>query len=315
MNFQLVDIEAYLLVVESGSISAAARRCGLAKSILSKRIVRLEQNLGTELLRRSTRGVAPTDRGEEFYRRARGGLRELEAAAEAVSSREQVLRGELRITAPMTFGTLYLGRMLFPFLARHPGLSVTLDFDDRVLDITRAGYDLAIRITRDPGDRLKARPLAVSRRVVCASPRYVARHGRPQRIEDLPQHRCIGYSNLQSRQLWRFEANRTGGAPRSLSVPSRLSFNNGEAMCDAAIAGLGITVLPLFIIAGALRRRDLVALLPNERPLPDPIYAVYPATRHVLTKVRLAIDHLIAACGEPPPWERDLPDFSRLGAC
>ncbi|MCO6442169.1 MAG: LysR family transcriptional regulator [Nitrococcus mobilis] len=311
MNFQLVDIEAYLLVVESGSISAAARRSGLAKSILSKRVARLEQNLGTELLRRSARGVTPSDRGEEFYRRARGGLHELEAAAEVVSSREQALRGELRITAPMTFGTLYLGRMLFPFLARHPALSVTLDFDDRILDITRAGYDLAIRITRDPGDTLKARRLAVSRRIVCASPGYIERHGRPQRIEDLPQHRCIGYSNLQSHRLWQFAADAADGVPRSLSVPSTVSFNNGEAMRDAAIAGLGIIVLPLFIVAEALRRGELVALLPNERPLPDPIYAAYPATRYVPTKVRLAIDHLIAACGEPPPWERDLPDFSQ----
>ncbi len=311
MNFQLVDIEAYFLVVESGSISAAARRSGLAKSILSKRIVRLEQNLGTELLRRSTRGVVPTDRGEEFYRRARGGVHELEAAAEAVSSREQALRGELRITAPMTFGTLYLGRMLFPFLARHPALSVKLDFDDRVLDITRAGYDLAIRITRDPGDSLKARRLATSRRVVCASPGYIERNGRPQRIEDLPQHRCIGYSNVRPHRLWQFAADAAGGAPRLLSVPSPISFNNGELMRDAAIAGLGIIVLPLFIAAEAVRRGDLVVLLPGERPLPDSIYAVYPATRYVPTKVRLAIDHLVAACGELPPWERDLPDCSQ----
>ena len=309
MKFQLMDIEAYLAVVESGSISTAARRIGVAKSILSKRIARLEQSLGAKLLHRSTRGAAPTDEGHEFYRRARESLHELEAAAEAVSSRDQALRGELRITAPMTFGTLYLDRMLFAFLTRHPALSVTLDFDDRVLDIVRNGYDLAIRITRNPGDNLRARQLAVSRRIVCASPDYLARHGRPQRIEDLPHHRCIGYSNLQSRQLWRFEANAAGGEPRSLLVSSNVSLNNGEAMRDAAIAGLGITVLPLFIVAEALRCSELVPLLPNDRPLSDPIYAVYPATRHVSMKVRLAIDHLVAACAEPPPWERDLPDF------
>lgn len=310
MKFQLMDIEAYLAVVESGSISAAARRVGVAKSILSKRIARLEQSLGVKLLDRSTRGVAPTDEGQEFYHRAREGLHELRAAAEAVSSREQALRGELRVTAPMTFGTLYLSRMLFPFMERHPELSVTLDFDDRVLDIVREGYDLAIRITRNPGDSLKARPLAVSRRIVCASPGYLARHGRPQRIEDLPHHRCIGYSNLQSRQLWRFEANAAGGEPRSLLVSSNISFNNGEAMRDAAVADLGIIVLPLFIVAEALRHGELVLLLPNDRPLSDTIYAVYPASRYVPTKVRLAIDHLVAACGEPPFWERDLPGFS-----
>ena len=307
MNFQLVDIESYLLIVESGSITAAARRSGLAKSILSKRLTRLERNLGTELLRRSARGVAPTDRGQEFYRRARGGLHELEAAAEAVSSRDQALRGELRITAPMTFGTLYVSHMLFPFMARHPGLSVSVDFDDRVVDLIRAGYDLAIRITRDPGDDLKARQLAVSRRMVCASPGYIARHGRPQRLEDLLTHSCIGYSNLPSRALWRFEADAAADTPRSLTVSSRVCFNNGEAMRDAAIAGLGVSVLPLFIVAEALRRGELVVLLENERPLADPIYAVYPATRYVPAKVRLVIDHLVAACGEPAPWERDLP--------
>lgn len=133
-------------------------------------------------------------------------------------------------------------------MKHHPALSVTLDFDDRVLDIAREGYDLATRITRDPGDSLKARQLAVSRRIVCASPGYIERHGRPQRIEDLPHHRCIGYANLQSRQLWRFEAIRADGESRSLLVPSTVSLNNG-AMRDAAIADLGITVLPLFIAA------------------------------------------------------------------
>lgn len=311
MNFRLEDIEAYLTVVESDSISTAAHRMGVAKSILSKRIVRLEQSLGATLLHRSTRGAATTDEGLAFYRRTRESLNELEAAAEAVSSREQALRGELRITAPMTFGTLYLDRMLFPFMEHHPALSVTLDFDDRMLDIVRAGYDLAIRIARDPGDTLKARPIARSRRIVCASPGYIEHHGRPQRIEELPQHRCIGYSNLQSRQLWRFEGDVVGAEPRSLLVPTNLSFNNGEAIRDAAIAGLGIIVLPLFIVAEALRRGELIPLLANDRPLPDSIYAVYPPTRYVPAKVRLAIDHLVAVCGEPPPWERDLPDFSQ----
>jgi DNA-binding transcriptional LysR family regulator len=300
MGYHLDDIAAFLQVIETGSISAAAERLGLSKSVVSKRITDLEAALGVELLHRSTRGVVPTDKGIAFHGRARGIMRELDEAAEEVADRENDLCGQLRITAPMSFGTMYFGPILFSFIARHPRLDLALNFDDRIIDLLGEGYDLAIRIARLPDSSLVARKLAVSRRIVCCSPGYAKQAGLPTTIQEIAQHACIGYANVHPSQLWQFEPD---GEVRSLMVRSRIVANSGEAMRDAAIAGLGLAVLPLFIAAAALRRGELIDALPAARPTPDPIYAVHPQTRHLSRKVRALIDHLVGALGGELPWE------------
>jgi DNA-binding transcriptional LysR family regulator len=304
MRYNFDNISAYIRVVETGSISAAALRLDLAKSVVSKRIHDLEAELGVELLHRSTRGMTPTDQGLLFYQRARDIMQQLMTAADEIADRDGDLCGQLRMSAPMSFGTMYLGPLLFPFLAQHPRLELALSLDDRVVDLLGEGYDLAIRIGRLQDSSLIARKLAGSERIVCCSPDYARRAGLPTTLEEIQNHTCIGYANVHSSQIWQFEPAQAGGEIRSLVIRSRIVLNNGEAMRDAAIAGLGLVVLPRFIVAGALARGELIDALPTMRPLADTIYAIYPHTRHVARKLRTVIDHLVSALAGEPPWER-----------
>lgn len=307
MRYRLDDIATFLQVVDSGSISAAARQLNLSKSVVSKRITDLEAALGGALLQRSTRQVQPTDRGLAFYERGRSILQQLDEAAEEVAESDGDLRGSLRITAPMSFGTLYLGPVLFDFARRHPRLALALDLDDRMVDLVGQGYDLAIRITRPRDSALIARRLAISRRVVCASPDYAAAAGLPRTLAELPQHEAIGFAGTPATWLWQFEPFAAGGPPRSVAMRSRITVNNGEAGRDAAIAGLGLVVLPTFIVADALRDGRLVRVVLEAEPTADIVHALYPQTRHLSRRVRALVDHLGRVCGEErAPWDRDL---------
>lgn len=300
------DILAFLEVVKAGSFTAAGARLGLAKSVVSDRVRNLENALGVELLRRTTRRVAPTDRGAELFETLSPLVQGVSDAVEAAARHDGPLTGRLRMTAPISFGMAYLTPVLAAFAQAHPQLEIALDFDDRAVDIIGAGYDLALRIGRLTDSALMARKLCDSERVVCCSPEYLRRHGRPKSIEDLAQHATIDYANLHASRLWRFEPANAGDAPRVVETSSRLVVNNGEAMRDMAIAGLGIIVLPRFIVAAALRSGALVEALPADetgiRPLPDAIYAVYPPTRHMPRKLRAMIDHLAQAFAGTPPW-------------
>lgn len=170
MRYSFDNITAFVQALETGSISAAALRLNLAKSVVSKRISDLEAELGAALLLRSTRGVTPTDKGVAFHKRAREILPQLDMAADEITDRGDDLCGQLRITASMSFGTTYLGPLLFPFLSGHPRLEVEINLDNRFVDMLNEGYDLAIRIGRLRDSTLVARKLAESRRVVCCNP-------------------------------------------------------------------------------------------------------------------------------------------------
>ncbi|HZU91638.1 MAG TPA: LysR family transcriptional regulator [Stellaceae bacterium] len=304
MKSRFDDILTFLQVVEAGGITAAAVRLNISKSVVSKRIGELESRLGAELLRRSTRRVVPTDRGAAFYEKMRALVAEFDNAVEQASLRTGALQGRLRITAPMSFGTAHLGPVLAAFARRHPGLELALDLDDRIVDLVDNGYDMAIRIGRLRDSSLVARKLCLSRRIVCCSPDYARERGLPASIEDLSAHPCIDYAHVQAGRLWQFEPSRPGGTPRAVTARSRITANNGEIMRDMALAGLGLAVLPLFIVHEQLRQGTLVNALPAAVPLADTIYAVYPPTRYVSRRVRALIDHLAAALGGTPPWER-----------
>jgi DNA-binding transcriptional LysR family regulator len=278
----------------------------LSKSVVSKRIADLERALGVALLHRSTHGAIPTDEGAIFHERGCTIMQQLDQAAEDVSAADGALRGALRVTAPMSFGTLHLGPILADFLRRHPRLDAALDFDDRIVDLPGSGYDLAIRIAHLPDSSLIARRLCLSRRIVCCSPDYADRAGLPAALDDISNHACIGYANVQSSHIWRFKPDKRGGEARSLTIRSRIVANNGEIMRDAAIAGLGLTVLPVFIVAEALADGRLVNAMPGQRPVPDPIHAVYAKTRRPSKKRKAIVAHLQAALGDDPPWERAL---------
>lgn len=302
MRYRLEDIDAFLHVVEAGSISGAATQLNLSKSVVSKRVADLEQALGVALLNRTTHGVAPTDEGRAFYAHGCAVMERLDAAVEAVSASDGELSGALRITAPTSFGTLYLGPILASFLHQYPGIEATIDLDDRIVELQSSGHDVAIRIAPLPDSSLIARRLCISRRIVCCSPEYAQRQGLPESIDALASHACIGYGNVRSSHIWRFEPDETGGEVRSLTVRSRIVANNGEIMRDAAIAGLGLAVLPAFIAADALADGRLIDAMPGVQPTSDPIHAVHTQTRRSSRKVKAFVEHVQTALEEPLPW-------------
>jgi DNA-binding transcriptional LysR family regulator len=201
----------------------------------------------------------------------------------------------------MSFGNLYLGQMLFGLMEQHPRLDVALDLDDRFVDLVGRGYDLGIRIGRLADSALVGRKLADSRRMTVCSPAYAERHGRPRVPDDLRNHACIGYANAATTHVWQFQS--PSGEAMPLNVAGRFVANNAEAIRDAAIAGLGICVLPRFALCDALRAGSLVEVLPDFAPVPDVIRAVYPRTRHLPRRVRAVVDHLARELADPP-WER-----------
>jgi len=307
MTLRFDDIAAFAAVAESGSVSAAARRLGVAKSVVSKRVSELERGLGATLLKRTPRSVTLTDRGRTFYERSRTIMAALDEAATAVREEQGGLRGLLRIAAPVTFGTMYLGDLLWPLLRQHPLLEVAIDLDDRVVDLLGSGYDLGIRVGTLPDSSLIARKLVDIPRVLCASPGYLEHTGAPASLDDVARRDCIGYAHLAAGQVWSFSPVRGGTEPRSVRVKSRFVANNGELMRGAAIAGLGLLLVPEFIVADALRDGTLVRLLPGCRPLPTALNAIYPRDRHGSPRVRAVVDQLAAAMRPRPPWEVERP--------
>jgi DNA-binding transcriptional LysR family regulator len=304
MDYDLADIRAFIQVVDHGGVSIAAAQMSVAKSVLSSRIARLERQLKTKLLHRSPRGVALTDAGQRFYDRMREVVSRLQQAVdEAAEGTEAALQASLRITAPMTFGTVYLGPKLFALMREHPRLELTLDLNDRYVDILGGGFDLAVRIGRMQDSALVARRIAASRRVLCCSPEYASSHELPRSVEEIAEHDCICYGNASVAPYWQFRSSHGDSEAQQVVVRGRTHLNNGESMRDAAIAGLGLAALPLFIAASALRDGRLLEVMPETPPVSDAIHAIYPQTRYVSRAVRAVIDMLVAAFDGPLPWE------------
>lgn len=311
MRYRLQEIEAFLTVVETGSISAAAVRLDLAKSVISKRVSGLEDCLGVALLQRSTRRAVPTASGLEFFERSKAVVQQLNELAESVGGRDRGLAGTVRLALPMSFGHLRVVPALLPLLQENRDLTVQMDLDDRRVDLVQGGYDLAIRIGVLPDSTLVARRLAYSRRVLCCSPAYLARSDPPRTLADLAEHDCIGYGLAASSQIWQFQpAGASPDAPAgervATPVRARVIANNGEAMVQAVLGGLGLSVLPTFLVGGLVRSGALVELdLGGMTPTWDPVNAIYAQSRNLSAKVRAIIDVLAQAwAGDVPPWDR-----------
>ncbi len=299
---KLDGIAAFVAVAEAGSISEAARRLRLSKSVVSERLGELERGLGTRLLHRTTRRLAATEDGAAFLERAQRILREVEDAAADLAERRGALAGPLRIAAPVTFGRLHLGPALYPFLADHPGIALTLELDDRRVDAAADGFDAVLRHGAIPDSRLVAWPLAPSRRVLVAAPAYLDRHGVPGTVAELADHRGIFYT-IRGAADWRF-----AGPDGAAIVQARvgLCVNNGDLMRDAAVAGLGIALLPLFIAGLAIASGALDVIDIGLRPEGEAVFMAHPDGRRPSAKVRALADHLRRAFGSPPYWERGL---------
>ncbi|KAF5882026.1 MULTISPECIES: LysR family transcriptional regulator [Rhizobium] len=296
---RIEGIAAFVAVVEAGSVSEAARRLRLSKSVVSERLAELEKSLGGMLLHRTTRKLTLTEDGTVFLERAARIVREIEEAAADMAERRGTLSGPIRIAAPVTFGRMHLGPALYPFLAEHPEIELTLDIDDRRVDAASDGYDAIIRNGPIADSRLVAWKLAHSRRLLCASPDYLARQGIPSSLSDLNSHRGIFYTNRGVAD-WRFQ---TPDGAIVVRAKLALGINNGDMLRDAAIAGLGIALLPAFIAGPAIREGRLAEVDVGHRPEAEFIYMAHPEGRNPSAKLRAIADHLKTSFGDPPYWD------------
>jgi DNA-binding transcriptional LysR family regulator len=295
---RIEGLSAFTAVAEAGSISAAAKRLGLSKSVVSERLSELEREVGVRLVQRTTRRLSLTEDGHAFLARARRIVAEVQDSLNEMSERRGELTGPLRLSGPVAFGTLHLGPALYPFLQQHPGISLTLDLDDRFVDIAADGYDAVIRHGPVVGGRLAARRLASSRRMLVASPDYLARHGAPSSVDDLRAHRAILFSHREAD--WRFAAE--GGA--IVVRPERaLRVNNGLILRDAAVAGLGIALVATFLVYEQLRAGALTRLDVGAAPEGTEISFAYPKERSTSAKLLALVEHLRVTFGDPPYWE------------
>jgi DNA-binding transcriptional LysR family regulator len=259
----------------------------------------MERGLGATLLHRTTRKLTLTEDGAAFLERATRILRELEEAAGDMAERRGSLAGPLRIAAPVTFGRMHFGPAIYPFLLAHPKIELSLDLDDRRVDAAADGYDAVLRHGAIADSRLVAWKLAPSRRLLVASPDYLARCGAPASLSELEGHRGIFYTN-RGLADWRFQAPQ---GPVQIRAQIALRVNNGDMMRDAAAAGLGIALLPTFVAGPALKRGELVAIDIGVQADAEFIYLAHPEGRRPSAKLRAIADHLKLAFGSPPYWE------------
>jgi DNA-binding transcriptional LysR family regulator len=284
------SIRAFVKVVEHGSFSEAARSLRLSRSAVSKYVMELEQELGVQLLNRTTRSASPTENGRIYYERSVAILAELQEADLAVARLQAEPRGLLRVNAPMSFGTLHLGPALVAFMDKYPELQIQLTLSDEQLESVQEGFDVTLRIAQLETSSLIARRLLDVSRVFCASPEYIKRHGAPEHPKDLKKHDCLTYGFLATGNQWKL----TGpDGEHWVSVPWRLCANNAEILKQAALKGRGIALLPTFIAGAELKSGTLAPVLEKYRAPEIALCAIYPPTRHLSSKVRLFIDFLI----------------------
>lgn len=303
------DMNVFVHVVDAGSFSGAARRLGVAKSVVSRRVSVLEARLEGSLFNRTTRRFSLTEVGQAYYDRARRILEDVAEAEDAARSLQGELVGRLRLAAPMSFAHQHLSPAIAAFLAEHPRLEIELDLNDRHVDLVNEGFDLAVRIGVLQDSSMIARLLAPCHRVVCASPAYLAAHGEPQTPDDLESvdHRCLVYSNRPVAEQWRF---RTGDTWQLARVATqRLICNNGQALRDAAIEGLGLAVLPTFIASDPIVRGVLKTVLSHHQLAEPSIYAVWPPGRQLSAKARALVEALRHRFGPSPYWDQHIEHF------
>lgn len=285
-------MRVFVAVVERNGFSAAADALDLSTAAVTRQIAALEKRLSARLLNRTTRRVSPTSIGAAYYQRCVQLLAEFDALEASVGAQALQPSGRLRINAPVSYGIARLAPLLPGYAERHPDVELDLSLADRQVDMVEEGFDLAIRITRQPSPSLIARRLAAI--VLCAAPAYLARHGTPARPDDLAQHACLAYSYWAGGDSWQLQ-----GPQGEASVPvrARMRANNGEVLREAAIAGMGIIAQPDFIVGQALADGRLVPVLPDWRLPPVGIHAVYASRSHLAPKVRSFIDYLVEQLG------------------
>ena len=297
------EFQAFVAVVDSGSFTAAAERLGAAKSAVSRRVAALEERLGVQLLRRTTRVLNLTDSGSSFYERGKRILADLDEAESAVAQEHGELRGTLRIALPLSFGVRHMCGPIASFGRKHPKIRFDLDLNDRRIDLIEENVDMALRIGHLTDSSLIARRLFDVKAVACASPAYLRSHGEPSSPDELADHDCLVYSNLADLDKWSYRDE--DGNEQSVAINRVMTASSGDFLANAAAHGLGIVMQPAFIAADAIRRGRLVPVLNDVQWPVIPAFAVYPPTRHLSYRVRAFIDFLAEKFAGVPQWDRD----------
>jgi DNA-binding transcriptional LysR family regulator len=299
-SVDLLDVLAFVRVVETGAFSRAAERMGMSKSILSRRVARLERQLGARLLTRSATGAAATVIGDAYYARAANILVELEAAQEVVADAVTQIAGPIRLAGPLSFGTEHLAPALAEFAKMHPRVELDISFEDRTVDLVGGGFDLAVRLGDLEDSALVARRIAPLRRVALAAPVYLEARGRPRHPRDLDHHDHLIYANAGRTEQWRFQ---TDKGWEQVRVRPRLRTDNGEMLRAAAVGGLGVCILPSFIAAPAIQSGALEPIL-RDYPLGEGgVHVVMPPGRATTARVRALVDFLARRFGPEPSWD------------
>ena len=288
----LTRMRAFLDVVEAEGFSAAARKIGRSKALLSKYVRELEDELGALLLNRTTRQFSLTETGHTYYKRASEIVREIDSLADTVRDSSGDVRGRIKLSAPRTFADAPVGQSLIDFAKAYPDIVLDIHLDDRFVDLVEEGFDLAVRITRLEDSSMIARRLTPFSIKFCGSPELIARVGRPEKPQDLAKLPCLVDTNGRWLSNWPFM--KENGEMISVSVSGPIEANSPLTTRAAAIAGLGFAPLPDFIAAPALESGELVSVLDDWAPRGGGIFAVYPHRRYLPAKVRVFVDFLVA---------------------
>jgi len=298
---RLTEMEAFANVVDQGGFTDAAKKMGISKSAVSKHVSSLEARLGARLLNRTTRRVSPTEIGLAYYDRARRVLNDAGEADALVTSMQSAPSGLLRISVATDFGVNLLSPILSEFLSDFPEITVNMVLNNRYVELISEGFDMAIRIGELEDSSLRARKLTETTKRLVASPSYIQQFGRPQKIDDLNEHKLLHYSNQSSGSVWKLTA--PSGEKRQVRTAGWLSVNDGQSLLNAAISGLGIAYLPSYLFAQAMNEglvEDAMPALPVEKL---GVYAVYPPGRFTQPKVRAFIDFLVQAFADKGPTD------------
>ena len=297
---QFEDMHTFVRIVEAGSIIKAAEQLDTVKSAISRRLSDLEKRLGVSLLTRTTRTQVLTDSGKSYYDQCLRLIDDIAEVESSVSNQHCALKGKIKIAAPLSFGLAHLGPALRKFNEINPEIDFDIDFNDRKIDLIGEGFDLAIRIAQLDDSSLMARRLTSIRLILCASPGYLKRYGTPRIPEDLN----LGHVRLHYKdQPDHWQLNDEHGNNISVKIPSVLSANNGDFLCQSAIDGLGLIYTPDFICYKPIKLGQLQPILVDSiKEVEINAYAIYPQTRHLSKRVRSLVDYLAQYFGDEPYW-------------
>ena len=298
---RLNGMKTFVEVVNSEGFTAAANKIGLSRAQVSKSVMQLEAHLGARLLNRTTRRVSLTEIGRVYYERCKDILNDIDEIEGLAGEQSGQPQGTLRVAVPTSFGVLQLNKAIPGYINKYPEVRISMSLNDRFVDVVAEGFDLAIRIAALEDSSLVARRIAPCKRVLVASPDYLAHHGEPKVPQDLAIHRCLVYANDLHAGSWTLAGDE---GPEVIRVNGPVCADNGDLLKEAAVAGLGVTLLPTFIVGPELRAGRLVQVLAAYCPDEISVFAVFPSRRYVSAKVRTFVDYLADCFGENPDWDR-----------